>query len=250
MISTRLRACSAAGLLAAAGCASAGGGSRAELLAGGRLIDGRQCAVAADPERLPAAAELVDAGAFGADAARLWVDAGRPAGYVLFALRHDGEGTQVRRAVIESTLPPALTDTLQKLVYAYRRQAPAARGEWGVRLRVEAGEPVGFQVARRMECTARPRDAAYRIADSGFDVRDTGVDATRTDGALAWVHVRLTAQGNVTDARIERGVWVRGAWEQQRLLSYVRGMSFWPALDDGVPVPSETTIPVRLSQTR
>ncbi len=250
MISTRLRAWSAAGLLAAAGCASAGGGSRAELLAGGRLIDGRRCSVVADPAQLPAAGDLVDAGAFGADAARLWAQAGRPAGYVLFALRHDGEGTQVRRAVIESTLPQALTDTLQKLVFTYRRQTPATNGVWGVRLRVDAGEPVGLQVARRLECTARPRDSQYRIAGSGFDVRDTGVDASRTDGALAWVQVRLTAQGNVTEARIVRGMSIRGSWEQQRLLSYVRGMSFWPALDDGLPVPSETTIPVRLSQTR
>jgi TonB family protein len=107
-------------------------------------------------------------------------------------------------------------------------------------------------VARRQECTPRPRDWEYRTAGSFYDVRQgAGEDvanATPTDPELAWVHVRLDAEGRVTDARVERGPR-RGSWEQ-RVLNYVRTMEFVPATEDGQPVPGETTIPVRLSMAQ
>ena len=240
------------GLLLAAGCASLRSVPRDELLTRAPIPDGRTCWVAPDPARLPDPAQLLDAGAFGTDAARLWAQAGRPAGYVIFSVRHSPDGAQVRRAVIESTLPAALSDTLRKLVYAYRRETRASPAEWGVRLRVDPGEQVALRVGRRLECTARPRGWEYRTAGAPFDVRQ-GADssvaiASLTDLNLVWVHVRLNAQGMVTDARVERSP-ARGPWEQ-RLLSYVRTMTFDPALEDGQPVPGETTIPLRLSMAR
>jgi TonB family protein len=150
--------------------------------------------------------------------------------------------------VIESTGPAPLADSLQALVFAYRRETPRAAGEWGVRLRVELGDEVGLSVGRRRECAPHPREEE-RIAASAFDVRERGdgsaVALPSTDPGLVWVRVRLDARGRVTDASVERGIR-RGPWEQ-RVLAYVRTMAFHPAVEDGYPVPSETTISLRLS---
>jgi hypothetical protein len=248
----RHRSIAAAGaLMLAAGCASMRPVPRGALLAGTGPADGRRCRAAPDPEQLPAAAQLVDADAFAAQAERLWTGAGKPAGHVVFSVRHGTDGVQVRRSVVESTLPAALADTLQKLVYAYRRDTPAAPAEWGVRLRVDPGETVALRVGRREECTARPRDPGFR--SSAFDVREKGEAddfplGRQTDPALVWVHVRLSAQGLVTDARVERRVLA--AVTEQRLLAYVRGLTFDPALDDGEPVPGEATLSIPLSLAR
>jgi TonB family protein len=244
---TRRLPLAAAALLLSAACATLhnGGGS-------GASFDVRRCRAAADPAHLPRAAELVDAERFQADAARLWAAAGRPEGHVVFSIRHDVEGAQVRRAVLESTLPLALSDTLQKLLFAYRRETAPARAEWGVRLRMDAGETPSLTVARGQACTPRPREWDYRTAGSMFDVRQgtgTGVaNATPTDADVVWVHVRVDAAGQVTDARVENSAR-RGNWDQ-RVLNYVRVMEFTPATEDGEPVPGEMTIPVRLSQVR
>lgn len=209
---------------------------------------GVRCRVSLVPATLPQPEALVDAGAFRAAAARLWAAAGRPAGHVLFSIRHSPDGAQVRRAVIESTVPAALADSLQALVYAFRRQAPRAPEEWGVRLRVELGDAPALEVERRRECAPRPREDE-RMAANPYDVREADASSPAalpaTDADLVWVRVRLDANGYVTDATVERGVR-RGVWEQ-RLLNYVRTMAFYPAVEDGYPVPSETTIALRLS---
>lgn len=230
--------------LAAAGCASAHAPPASSLLADARPDRGARCSVAPDPAVLPRPEALVDAG-FRADAERLWVQAGRPAGHVLFSVRHAADGTQVRRAVLESTVPEALADSLQALVFAHRQQAAPERAEWGVRLRVDLGDPVALAVGRRQECAPRPREEERLSADP-YDVRERGLSAASlptTDASLVWVRVRLDARGYVTDAIVERGIR-RGVWEQ-RLLNYVRTMAFYPAVEDGFPVPSELTIPLR-----
>jgi hypothetical protein len=209
---------------------------------------GGRCTVSLVPATLPKPEALVDADAFRAAAVRLWVAAGRPAGYVLLSIRHSPDGVQVRRAVIESTVPAALADSLEALVFDYRRETPRAPQEWGVRLRVELGDAPALEVERRRECAPRPREEE-RLAAGPFDVRDPGAGSAAglpaTDPGLVWVRVRLDAAGRVTDASVERGVR-RGVWEQ-RLLNYVRTMAFYPAVEDGYPVPSETTLTLRLS---
>ena len=232
--------------LAAAACAAQG--RPAGSPGAGVRAAGQRCTVSPVPAELPPPETLVDAEALRAAAARLWVRAGRPAGHVLLSLRHAPDGVQVRRAVIESTVPAPLADSLQALAFAYRRETPSAPEEWGVRLRVELGEPIAFTVGRRQLCAPRPR-REERIAASPFDVREGGLGSAAalpsTDADLVWVRVRLDANGRVTDASVERGVR-RGAWEQ-RLLAYVRTMAFYPAMEDGYPVPSETTLSLRLS---
>jgi len=232
----------AAALVAAAGCAHIPPGSSP--LDEEPMASNARCSAARQPEQLPQPEGLVDAD-FRAEAGRLWAAAGRPAGHVVFSIRHDPEGVQVRRAVIESTVPDALADSLQALVFAHRKQAAAARSEWGVRLRVDLGETVALAVGRRMECAPRPR-GDLRMAQDPFDIRERGLSATTlsaTDPALVWVHVRLDASGRVTDAVLARGVR-RGMWEQ-RLLSFVRTMAFYPAVEDGFPVPGELTFRMR-----
>ncbi|HEX8906248.1 MAG TPA: energy transducer TonB [Longimicrobiaceae bacterium] len=236
----------------AAGCATSGPTQREQLLGGGDAPAGRRCWLMREPERLPAAAELIDSAAFRAETTRLWAAAGRPGGFVLFTIRHAAEGMQVRRVVIETTLPAALADTLQKLVFARRRETAPAREEWGVRLRVDPRDDVRLRVGRSLECAPRPRDREYQNAGTPFDVRETRAEGMAapplTDADVAWVRVRTNADGLVTDARVERGP-PRGPWEQ-RLLAFVRAMSFWPALQDGQPVAGELALPVRLSTVR
>jgi TonB family protein len=248
MIRTRRLPLFACALLAMQACASSGGVPHPAVGGAAGPFE-RGCRVAASPARLPAAGELVEVEAFRAAAATLWAAAGRPAGHVLFSIRHSADGTQVRRAVIESTVPVALADTLRQLVFADRRQAPAAEGEWGVRLRVDLAEPVALSVARREQCGPRPRDWEYRTAGNRFDVRDAGgpdvANPLLTDPQVAWVHVWLDERGTVTDARVERSAGGHAA--EQRLLNYVRAMAFIPATEDGFPVPGELTLPVRLS---
>jgi len=209
---------------------------------------GQRCTTSTVPAALPRPEELVEAEAFRAAAARLWAAAGRPAGHVLFAVRHAPDGVQVHRAVIASDAPAPLADSLQALLFAHRRETPPAPQEWGVRLRVDLGDPMALSVGRRQVCAPRPREEE-RLAASAFDVRDPGAGSAAglpaTDPGLVWVRVRLDESGRVIDARVERGVR-RGAWEQ-RVLNYVRTMAFYPALEDGHPVPSETTLPLRLS---
>jgi hypothetical protein len=60
------------------------------------------------------------------------------------------------------------------------------------------------------------------------------------------VRVALDAGGHVTEARLERTV-SRGSWEN-RVLSYVRAISFVPATEDGWPVPAQLMFPLRLNR--
>lgn len=206
--------------------------------------DGRACRAERSPTELPAAAQLVDEAGLRADAARLWQASGAPAGHVLFTLLYEADGVNVRRAVIEHTVSDAVADSLQKLVFAHALRAAGARDPWGVRLRVELGPEPALAVARREVCTAIPADRRS-VASALPDVRDAeaGVAGLVTPG-MVWVRVSLDERGLVTDARVERGV-TRGAWEG-RLLNYVRTLAFLPALEDGVAVAGEATIPVRL----
>jgi TonB family protein len=238
-----------------AGCASTAAVPGESLLTSeprsGQQMRERSCGVAAEPAHLPTPGDLVEVPAFQAAVERVWESAGRPDGYILFSVRHSSDGVQVRRAVLESTLPAELDDTLQKLVFAHRRQAPAAREEWGVRMRLDLGHEMAIRVGRRETCTPRPRAWEYRTAGSMFDARtsepwEEGA-ASFTDPAVVWVHVRLDERGTVTDARVERSL--ARPLAEQTLLNYVRSMAFLPATEDGYPVPGELTLPVRLSMT-
>lgn len=225
---------------------------RAALLSNAPLPMDRTCRVAVDPLELPSAAVLVDSAALAAAVAEVWRQAGSPAGHVLIGMRYDERGVNVRRAVIERHVPPALADTLQKLVFAYRRALPPAEREWGVRLRMDLGEQPVMRVGRSLVCAPRARDPAAgfgnSMAGASFgDVRQSAPSPglAESSGAV-WVRVVLDAGGNVTDARVERTA-IRAAAEQQ-VLRYVRNISFIPATEDGYPVPGQLTFALRLGR--
>lgn len=245
-----------AALLACAACSSFSGAApgRESLLSEGPAPLGRPCRPSAFPAQLPAAAQLVDSAALTTAAAELWRRAGSPRGHVLFAMAWDEGGMNVRRDIIEHRLPAPLADTLQELVFALRRGVDPAERGWGVRLRMDLGgeEPV-LRVGRREVCSAQPRDAAvtgHGVFDAGVfgDVRDRSAATALlpNSGGTVWVRVALDAGGNVTEARLERS-FARGAFEN-RVLSYVRAISFVPATEDGQPVPAQLMFPLRLNR--
>jgi hypothetical protein len=229
---------------------------RSELLSDAppRPLDTR-CRVSAEPRALPSVDALVDSAALAAAVADAWRASGRPAGHVLLGLRYDRAGINVRRDVIEHRVGDALADSLQKLVFAHRRTTDAAEREWSVRLRVDAGEAPSLRVGRTEVCSARPRTAPEsgpngRTAGAPWgDVRSAMAGPSFADAynpSTVWVRVALDARGYVTDARVERSV-ARVAWEN-RLLSYVRTLSFVPAMEDGYPVPAHLSLPLSLEQ--
>lgn len=198
--------------------------------------DERACRAEQAPTTLPSADALVNAPALVDEAARLWRESGSARGYVLLTLLYDRDGLNVRRDVIEHSVPDEVADSLQRLVFAHLRRTGLARAEWGVRFRVDLGEEPALSVARREVCTPVP---SGRLAMAG-----SGSVAVNPD--LVWVRVKLDPRGLVTDARVERGM-LRDASEAY-LLTQVRSMAFLPALADGHPVAGETMIPVRVAQ--
>lgn len=226
------------------GCALRGDpatATRAALLADDPAHTAAECRVAPTPLHLPAAEALVDAAALREATTAVWAAHGRPAGHVLFSLRFDRGGTNVRRAVLEHSLPEALADSLQQLVFAHRRALEPAEAEWGVRLRMDLGAEPLLRVGRWEVCPPRPRDQRLALMSSrgpaGWDVRTEG---NVPPDARIWLRVSLNAEGTVTDARVERGstMGVSG-W---RVLNAVRGIPFVPALEDGYPVPGELSL--------
>ena len=201
------------------------------------LRDARACRAEMSPTTLPAADALVDAPALAGDAARLWRESGSPRGYVLLTFLYDRDGTNVRRDILETSVLDEVADSLQRLVFAHVKRTGPARGEWGVRLRVELGDEPAFTVARRELCAAAPGDSRLAVSEPG---------SVAVTPDLVWVRVRLDAHGLVTEARVERGTLREGT--EARLLTYVRSIAFLPALADGRPVAGETTIPVRVGQ--
>lgn len=245
-----------AALMACAACGTFTGAApgRESLLTESPAPLNRPCRPSAFPARLPPAALLVDSAALTADAVRLWRQAGSPPGHALFAIGYDEDGLNVRRDLLEHRLPQPLADTLQKMVFAHRRNVEPSERGWGVRLRMDLGgeQPV-LRVGRRELCAAQPRDAA--VAGYGMfggatfgDVRDRTAASLLlpNTGGTVWVRVVLDAGGNVVEARLERTL-ARGSFEN-RVLSYVRAISFVPATEDGWPVPAQLTFPLRLGQ--
>ena len=242
----RLPAAALAAALALSACASPGGRpppTRASLLSDSPVPPDRGCTISAFPAELPSADLLVDSAALARDAAALWRASGAPPGHALVALRYDLFGLNVRRDVIEHRLPPALADSLQKLVFAHRRTVGRERREWGVRLRLDLTAEPELRVGRSQSCRAR---LAHGMADG-----DTRLGAGRgwapaaafrgvaAGAARVTVRVSLDARGHVVDARVEGA---NRRISEQQVLSYVRSLLFEPATEDGHPVAGETVV--------
>lgn len=247
-----------AALLALPACAvfTAKPSTDSALLSDGPRVFDRACHISPEPRELPGADVLVDSAALAASATAAWRSAGSPAGHVLFAMRYDQAGVNVRREVLEHRLPAGLADSLQKLAFAHRRTTAPGEQEWSVRMRMDLGEAPVMRVGRTERCAPRPRESSQGnlLGGSGptwGDMRDASpysasASSLLHDEGTVWVRVSLDARGYVTDARVERNL-VRGLSET-RLLSYVRTITFFPATEDGYAVPGQLTLPVRLNR--
>lgn len=231
-------------LVAAAACATPRGAAmdRSALLSDApRAPTHRDCRVARDPAVLPAADALVDSAGLTSDARALWSAAGRPSGYILLSMRYDADGTNVRRDVLETSVPRSLADTLQQRVFESVRTTAAADAEWGVRMRVDLGDEPRLRVGRREDCAPYTRERLTLTRGGGVEWdREGDPWQVRSVRGSLLLRVQLDARGFVTGARLERGVHTGGL--EQRVLNAARGMRFEPATEDGYPVPSEATI--------
>ena len=192
---------------------------------------------------LPAAAALVDVDALTASLAALQGEASA-GGEVVLTMEYEPDGTNVRRDVLEHSVTPVLADTVQELVFAARRQAPAAAEPWGARLRVRLAQPAAYAVERREYCPPRPRDRQLQFAmerPAMTGTRYRGGDRERT----LLVRVRVHPAGYVHSAWLYRGA-DRGVEFERELFNSVRRYSFYPAMLDGRPVFGEVTVPVRI----
>jgi TonB family protein len=236
-----------AAFAASAGCATPRGAEmdRSVLLSDApRTPTHRDCRVAFDPPVLPAADALVDSARLAADSRALWDAAGRPSGYVLLSMRYAADGTNVRRAVLESSVPAPLADTLQQRIFESVRTAGETDGEWGVRLRVDLGDAPRMRVGRREDCAPFTRERLMLTRTGSVEwSRESDPWQVRTARGSLVLRVQLDAGGFVTGARLERGVHAAGL--EQRVVNVARGMRFEPATEDGYPVPSETIIRIQ-----
>ena len=217
-----------------------------------RFPERTYCRVSGYPETLPAANDVVDSAAFTAAAAQAWRAAGQPPGHVLLGLRFDRGGLNVRRDVIEHRVPQALADTLQKLAFAHRRRVQPADAEWSTRLRVDLGDAPGLRVGRTEVCAPRMRSGpgawgSSLVGNAWGDGRGSFAQLAMSDMAdpsTVWVRVALDANGNVTEARVERSMGRR--MNDMRVMNYLRTITFVPAMEDGYPVAGQLSMPLRL----
>lgn len=238
------RAAVLAAATAAAACATARGAApdRSALLSEAPYTPTqRDCRVAADPARLPSADALVDSARLAAEARTLWEEAGRPSGHVLFAMRYAEDGSNVRRQILETSVPGALADSLQQRVFEAARTTARSEAEWGVRLRVDVGDVPRMRVGRREDCApyTRERLTVTRSGEIEWQ-RDRDPWQVRSGRPGMWLRVEVDANGFVTDARLERGVNTQAF--QQRAANAARALRFEPATEDGHPVPSVVTL--------
>lgn len=237
----------AAALAAVSACAGVPGGTKVP--GDGPGPPQRACQAAAEPRELPAAAALLDSAGLVNAAAHAWRHAGRPTGHVVFSLRYDPHGLNVRRQVVEHRVARVLADSLQALAFAHRRTTPPANREWGVRLRLELSEQPALKVERSVVCPPALRDPAEgpfsAASNRGWgDVRDSSPAPSVGSAGTVWLRVTLDAAGNVIGVRTDRGGVLRGS--DAHLLAAVRTLDFAPATEDGQPIHGEITIPYRV----
>jgi len=202
------------------------------------------CAPETAPETLPAADVLVDSAAVIAAVRELRRGDLPAAGYVLLTLAFDAEGVNVRRDLLEHDTSPTVADSVQRIVFAARRQVEQTDAEFGVRLRIDLDDPVTTRVGRREFCPPVARDRAVDAAMHTFN--PAGVRYRR--GArerVLHVEVLVTEIGTVSTARIVRGE-LSGSALERSLTEYLRQFLFTPATVDSVPTRAWIQIPVRV----
>jgi hypothetical protein len=214
----------------------------AELLSHSSAPARRHCRIVETPAQVPDPAMLVDVEGLAADLAALPLQHTDSVRYALLSMGYDRFGANIRRDLIEHTLPVAVADSVQKLVFKHRRPVDESDGDWGVRLRLTFDEPLRLETGRQEFCAPRPRDSALALA-----METTVGSGTRLRNGLrertVWVRLFVDSRGTVTNATIERGI-VPNSNLEWRIFEHVRTYFFEPALADGRPVTGTVSIPV------
>jgi hypothetical protein len=228
-------------VLAGCGPSRAGGSEGDPAFA---MRDAAGCRLETLPERLPAPGEIVDTAALSAGVREIRSSYTFPDGHVVLTMFYQADGLNIRRDLVEHSLPPMLADSVQKLVFASRREVPEASREWGVRLVIDLGERISYRIAHREYCPPRPRNPELESRMRSFF--STG---PRFRGSLrerdVVVRVAVLPSGIVGGARVIRGA-DSGSQVERELATYVRQFAFQPATIDGYPIHGEIDLPVRI----
>lgn len=231
-------------VLGACGALRPGGAERSDELLSNAPPRGVRCTVDRQPAELPGVDVVVDSARLAAAVAELRRQDPPPAGYVLLTLAFGPDGVNVRRDIIEHTTRPLVADSVQRLVYAARRQVAEADAEWGVRLRVDLTDPVTLRVGRREFCPPVARDRQLQTAMEGFNPPGVRYRGGRRE-RIVHMRAHVSASGTITGAYIVRGEH-RGSALERTLTDYLRQFLFTPATIDGAPTDAWVDIPVRI----
>lgn len=225
-------------LAAVAGCAT----ERAAASAGGDVRGLRRgCEPAELPVVLPSAADLVDSLALAKDLRALQLARDTVRGEALLSMAYDNSGLNVRRTLVRHTLPRAVADSLQQLVFAHRKMVAPGQ-EWGAQLQVGLGNEIRIAVKRQTICPPQLRRTRSTPTPNVIELprRSHAVQGPRR---TVRVRVLVDENGRVQRAKLVGGVM--DSREEAQLLSSLYALTFEPGLEDGVPTPAWTTVTIR-----
>jgi hypothetical protein len=203
-----------------------------------------QCAWETPAEPLPPVGAVLDTTTLTRGMAALLRDAKLERGDAVLTLWFQEDGMNTRRQLLSHALPPELADSVQKLVFASLRSAPARQLPWGARLRMEMQPEAHYSLQPREHCPPRPRSRVLESEIAGY----LGTGTRYRDGRrerVVLMEVTVHPQGYVLDARVVRGAPSGGSMEVS-LREHLRQFSFYPASIDGVPVQGHLLVPVRV----
>jgi hypothetical protein len=231
--------------LLATACAS--GGPSAAMRSAALLSDsphppGRDCRVL-PPQREDARVDLVvDSAGLMRDLASLGARL-PPDAYAIVSLQVDAHGWNARREIVEHRLTPAMVDTLQAMVFG-RVRALEPGDPWGMRVRIDFGDPIRFRTGLQEFCAPRLLTAPEVVGrQAQFDVRSATAPITASPLNTVWLLVEVDTHGAVSGARVQRApISIRN---EAPLINFVHSLLFDPATLDGIPITSTTTVPVR-----
>ncbi len=229
--------------LALAGCAQrpATASSDARLAS---LRPGLNCAPDPLPGQLPPVSAVVDSAGLLLSLAELVNVDDAVHGTVLLTLEFARDGTNILRDVVARSTSVAVADSVQRLVFAARRQVDEGDQRWGVRLEVELSESVGLRLTRRELCQPRLRDATQEMALTAGQPIGTRYRGTVRERVVQ-VRAHVNEMGLITSATIARGELPGGSLDHQ-LMQHLRQFLFHPATVDGNPTGAWIEIPIRV----
>lgn len=222
-------------LTALAGC-GLGGGPREVQPDGSEVpgIVGRDCHYANPPDATPPLSRLIRAGTRGNIA--LWGRGMGPADSVEISVRYADDGRLQWVEAIRSTVPRERAEALEDLVL--RALDEAGPEDWGVRLRVVAGDVA--DVLPSVICPPRARRGS--VISPGITDRRTFQEFSRVRGRRIPVRVTLDERGSILSVELVRRTGSDAV--NQYIIDFIWGSTFYPKLHDGIGAVSTLEIDI------